>query len=146
MGGCVGGGGGEGEGLLEEPGERTANGVELLSRVSSLASCAEVAALADLARHARALENLLHLLCQDIQAYSDSTLNIIAAAVEVMIQMPFDASAQRQEPRRFKALLIDESSDSNRVMNQALLKAFFDVATFEEPGRARAHLNSNPTS
>jgi CheY-like chemotaxis protein len=132
--------------LLVEPEERPVNGEELLSRVSSLASCAEAAGLADLARQARALENLLQLLCKDSQAYSDSILHTIARTVEVMIQMPFDVSAQRKEPRRFKSLLIDESPESNRIMKEALLKACFDVGAFEEPGKARAYLNSNRAS
>jgi DNA-binding response OmpR family regulator len=131
--------------VLERPEDRVANGAELLSRVSSLGSCAEAAGLADLARQAKALENLLQLM-SDNQAYSDSNLEVVGGAVDVMIQLPFAGSGRRRRPTLFKALLVDESAPSIRVMEAALLKASFEVACFEDPGQARNFLNSNRAS
>lgn len=131
--------------VRETPEERVANGAELLSRVSSVASCAEAAGLADLARQAKALLNLLQIL-SDNQTSSDSTLEAVGGAVDVMIQLPFAGSGQRRRPTLYKAVLIDESAPSIRAMEAALLKASFEVACFEDPGQARNFLNSNRTS
>ena len=132
--------------LLEKPQEIGSNGTELLSRVSSVASCAEAAGLADLARQAKALETLLGHLAPDPHAYSGTVLEVIGDSVQVMVQLPFAGTGQRKRPTVFKAVLIDESAPSLRATEAALIKARFEVASFEEPGLARQFLNSNRTS
>src|SRR5947209_16360454 len=66
------------------PDERAARCAELLSRVRSLLSCCEAAGLGNTARQARALQSLLDQLCKERHKFSDTALNIIAHAVEIL--------------------------------------------------------------
>jgi DNA-binding response OmpR family regulator len=131
--------------LNKETGNRASGGGELLSRVSSLASCAEAARLPDLARQATALENFLKHLAGVAKGYTDSALSTVTRAVEVMSQMSFEPARQNQGPARFSAVLVDEASRSNQVTKDALVKAGFEPICFTEPARAREYLASNKT-
>lgn len=128
-----------------ENGDRVASGAELLSRVSSLASCAKAAGRADLGRHAKALEKFLHELCRNKPGGSDSAVRTISRAVEVMSGMPLNKARQEQGPHRFKVVYVDESPDSNLAMQEALLEAAFEPVCFKDPGQARDYLDSNQT-
>ena len=120
--------------------DRVPNGRELLSRVSSVASCAAAAAMGNLARQAKALENYLNQLDKNPQSYNDASLATVTRAVEVMSAIASKGSPQEKTPSKFSAVFIDESPPSNRAMEQALLKAAFEPACFEEPTRAREYL------
>ena len=128
-----------------EKGDRVASGAELLSRVSSLASCAKAAGLADLARHAKALEKFLNELCRNKPGGTESAARTVTQAVEVMSGMPFQNAGQEQGPHRFRVVYVDEASDSSQAMREALLEAAFDPMCFEDPGQARDYLASNRT-
>lgn len=130
--------------LASETGPRVESGSELLSRVSSLASCAKAARLPNLARQAKALENFLNQLCKNTHGYTDVALSTVARAVEVMSRLSF-TTGQQQGPSRFSAVFVDEEPYSNSTMEEALLNAGFDPVCFEDPGRAREHLAANLT-
>jgi DNA-binding response OmpR family regulator len=124
---------------------RAANAVELLSRVSSLASCADAAGLPNLARHAKALENFLNQLCLNRVADLPAHLVTINRAVEVMAGLSLANTGEEQTLRRFAAVLIDEEPSSNKAMQRALVDAGFEPCGFEEPARGREYLGSNRT-
>jgi CheY-like chemotaxis protein len=129
--------------LTRDAGTRIASGAELLSRVSSLGSCAKAAALPNLARHAKALENFQNELCRSAQEYTESALNTITRAVEVMSRMSHEKSVTGQSPARFRIVFVDEAPYSNRAMEEALLNAGFEPVCFEDPARAREYLGSH---
>jgi colicin import membrane protein len=131
--------------LIQDTGTRMTSGAELLSRVSSLGSCAKAAALPNLARHAKALENFQNELCRSAQEYSESALNTITRAVEAMSRMAHEKSGTGQSPARFRIVFVDEAPYSNRAMEEALLNACFEPACFEDPARAREYLGSHRT-
>jgi CheY-like chemotaxis protein len=131
--------------FVRETGPRVSTGTELLSRVSSLASCARAAGLADLARHVTALENFVTQLCKHQHACSDTELDTLSRAVEVMSRISLQRKGKKQGLTRFAAVFIDESPYSNRAMEEALLGAGFNPVCFEDPGAARASIESNRT-
>lgn len=135
----------ESELLARDGADRSAIGEELLSRVCSLSSCADVAGLPNLARQAKALEKFLSQLCLKAEDYKAADLSTITRAVAVMSAMSFDRTAQEQTLKRYSAVLIDEAPSSNRAMEQNLRDAGFEPVCFEEPARARAYLASNHT-
>src|SRR5581483_199688 len=131
--------------LVNDSGDRVASAGELLSRVSSLASCANAAGLANLARQARALEGFVSQLCNHPQSYTDSRLETITVAVEVMTKMASETPRKGQGPTKFTSVFVDESPYSNRAMEEALLTAGFAPVCFEDPGRARQYLVAHRT-
>ena len=135
------------EKFARDNGPRTKSGGELLSRVSSLASCAKAAGLSNLTRQTKALDNFLSQLCRNSQSYTDAALNTVARAVEVMgrISHRTTAAGKEQNLRRFRAVLVDEAPYSNRAMEEALLNAGIDPVCFEDPARAREYMASNRT-
>lgn len=128
-----------------QTGYRAKHGIELHSRVCSLASCAEAAGLPNLARHANALERFLGQLGKDRQAYTDAALNPITRAVEVMSRMSFKPTGKTKVLSRFTAVLIDEWPPSGKALKEALQKEGFDSIYFEAPEKAREHLGQNAT-
>ena len=133
------------EQFAQETGDRVATGGELLSRVSSLASCAKDAGLPNLTRQATALQTFLSQLCKNQQGYTDATLSTITRAVEVMGRISFEMKGTKRGLSRFSAVFVDESPYSNRAMEEALLNAGFEPVCFEDTARAREHLISNRT-
>lgn len=128
-----------------DTGPRVASGSELLSRVSSVASCAKAATLSNLERQAKALETFLSQLCRHQQAYTDAALSTVSRAVDVMSQIPLKPSGKGQPLKRFKTVFVDEAEPSNRALEHALLEAGFDPVCFEDPARARLYLSTNYT-
>jgi DNA-binding response OmpR family regulator len=124
---------------------RLASCGELLSRVSSLGSCAEAAGLPDLNRQAKALENFLNQLCNDKQGYSDAGLNTMTRAVDLMRVLAPVSGARKQNLSEFSAVIVDEAPSSNNAIKQALLKAGFNPTTFNNPSSAYKHLATNST-
>ncbi|HEV2393467.1 MAG TPA: hypothetical protein VG146_14040 [Verrucomicrobiae bacterium] len=125
---------------------RASNGSELLSRVSSLASCAEAAGLPNLARQAEAIQNFLTQLAKHKQGYSDVALRTIARSVEVMRQIPLQTEGDEQRLTRFSAVVVDEATPSNKALQEALAHTGFDPVGFEEPAGARDYLLGHRTS
>src|SRR5579862_8615861 len=105
---------------------RLSSGGELLSRVSSLASCAKAADLHNLARQAGALEKFLNQLARHEQGYADGASGTISRAVDVMSAMRFEKNAIEESPTQFTVVFLDEAPPSNRAMEQALLDAEFE--------------------
>jgi len=128
--------------LATETGARDSSGKELLSRVSSLKSCAEVARLPNLARQAKWLENFLTLLGRRKQAYTDRALSTVSRAVQVMSRIAFKAGSKEQTLVQFKAVLVDEAPRSNQTAAKALREAGFSTMCFEDARLAREHLAS----
>jgi CheY-like chemotaxis protein len=116
---------------------------ELLSRVCSLASCAEAAGLANLARQSKALENFLHQLCAENRAPTESALSTEVRAVEVLSQLSPEVAGNNQSLSRFTAVVMDEAPSSNRALQKALREAGFDAICFDDPTRVQDHLASN---
>jgi DNA-binding response OmpR family regulator len=133
------------EKFARDPGPRAKSGAELLSRVSSLASCAKATGLSNLARQTKALEGFLSQLCRSQQAYTEAALSTAARAVEVMSRISHRTTGKQQSLRRFRAVFVDEAPYSNRAMEEALLNAGIDPVCFEDPARAREYLASNRT-
>jgi len=133
------------EHLAKEKESRAPNSAELLSRVCSLASCAEVAGLSNLARQAKALENFLIQLCRSKDGFTSENLRTVAQAVEVMRHMSFDRNGEEQKLIRYTTVLLDEAPASNQAMHAALREAGFEPHCFEEAALARAFLTSNRT-
>jgi DNA-binding response OmpR family regulator len=131
--------------LARETGNRAASGRELLSRVCSLASCAGAARVPNLTRQAKALENYLNQLGSSKQGYTDAALGTITRAVKVMDRIALDTSFRSRSLSRFGAVLVDESTASNRSMKEALLNAGLDPVCFQEPARGREYLGSHRT-
>ncbi len=129
----------------KEPEERAASGRELLSRVSSLTSCAEAAELPKLARHAKALEQFLTQLSKRKLGYTDAVLSTVKRAIDVMSHMSFIKDVKKQTLTGFTAVIVDEAPASKRALEEALVKAGFEPVAFEDPGRAREHLVSHRT-
>jgi len=125
--------------------DREANGGELLSRVSSLASCATAAGMADLSRHAKALENLLAKLSHCPEEYSDAVLSSISMAVEVMSLISVPQPGQKGRLSKLGVVFADESAFSSRAMEDALRNAGFEPVCFDEPTRAREYLACHKT-
>jgi DNA-binding response OmpR family regulator len=124
---------------------RISSGGELLSRVSSLASCAKAAKLHNLARQANALEKFLNQLARNEQGYADGASGTISRAVDVMSGMRFERNATEESPTQFTAVFLDEAPHSNRALEEALLEAEFEPACFEDAARARDYLAANRT-
>lgn len=122
---------------------RAACCTELLSRVCALASCAEAAALRNLARQAKALEAFLNQLCQEKQAYTESALNTVARAVEVMATLMRGPLGKQPTLGQFTAVIVDEAAPSNMAISDAFRHAGMTPISFEEPARAKEHLRSN---
>jgi CheY-like chemotaxis protein len=131
--------------LASQTGDSVTNGAELVSRVRSLASCAEAAGLANLRRQAKALENFLNQLFSKKQGYTGDALSTVTRAADVMSLMPLATNGKRQALSRFSAVLVDEAPGSNQAMKEALLHAGLEPVCFEEPARAREYLASNRT-
>jgi CheY-like chemotaxis protein len=129
----------------KETAGRTAGASELLSRTSSLASCAEAAGLLQLARHAKALENYLKHICRKTLGCNDEALSAIRRCIEAMGRMSFEAKDKEQKPSRLSAVIVDEAPNSNRALTEALRNAGFEPVSFEEAPRAHEHLASNRT-
>jgi DNA-binding response OmpR family regulator len=128
--------------LVKDNGGREASGKELLSRVSSLKSCAEAARLSNLARQAKGLENFLKLLNKRKQAYSEGALRTVSRAVQMMSRMAFKATGQEQSVSSFKAVLVDEAPRSNQAVEKALREVGFTTLGFEDARLALEHLTS----
>jgi DNA-binding response OmpR family regulator len=131
--------------LARDKGSRAASAGELLSRVSSLASCASEAGVPDLARQAKALNHFLDQLGRHEGHYTNAALTTVARAVDVMAHLPIEAADRASSLSRFKAVYVDEAPYSNRAMEEALLQAGFDPACFENSVRAQEHLAANRT-
>jgi CheY-like chemotaxis protein len=131
--------------LVTETGNRTTSGGELLSRVSSLGSCASAAGLPNLARQAKALQDFLSNLGKDKESYSEAALKIIKRAVEVMSRIALQPTRKDKTASRFTAVFVDEAPYSNRAMEEALLNGGFQPVCFEDAGLAREYLASNRT-
>ena len=129
--------------FVHDTGARAATGAELLSRVSSLASCAKAAGLPSLARHTQALASFLDRLCNHPPAQNEAALSTVIRAVKVMSRIAFEKT-RHQPPKHFKVVFIDEAPYSNRAVEEALLQAELEPVCFEEPGRAREYLASTP--
>jgi DNA-binding response OmpR family regulator len=128
-----------------DPGARFASCGELLSRVRSLASCAEAAGLPDLARHTKALEDFLDQLGKEKQRPTDAALATLTRAVEVMPLMSPGLADKKQNRSHFSAVVVDEVPPSNKAVKQALATAGFAPIAFEDPARALDHLAANST-
>ena len=133
------------EALAGDSGGRISSGSELLSRVSSLGSCAKAVGSPNLARHCRALEHVLQHLSKDSHGYTDSILHTIATAVEVMSAIALQ-SRDKQQLQRFSAVYIDESSESNQAMERALIEAEFHPICFTHPATGREYLACHRTA
>lgn len=133
--------------LAQGAGPRATIGRELLSRVSSLRSCAEAAELYNLARYSKALESLLAELCKKPQGYGETALNAIARSVELMSAMCAGAERKNEagELVRFSTVATDESASSLKAMEKSLSEAGFDPICFENPSQARDYLAANRT-
>ena len=131
--------------LIKESGNKAASGRELLSRVSSLGSCAKAAGLANLTRQTKALESFLTQLCKTPQPYTRAALNAVARSVQVMQGMSVQVTAKKQSASTFSAVYIDEAPYSNRAAEHALLDAGFHPACFEDPTQAKEYLVVNRT-
>jgi DNA-binding response OmpR family regulator len=131
--------------FTRKTGSRAATGAELLSRVSSLASCAKEAELPNLARQAKALQNFLNQLCSCHQGYTDDALTTVTRAVDVMSRIPIKLIGKARSLTRFSVVFVDESPESSRAMEDSLLNAGFDPLCLEDPARAREHLAANRT-
>lgn len=129
----------------EEPAARGPIATELLSRVSSLASCAEAAGLPALTRHAQALEHYLKELAANPAGWTDTATTTITTAIEAMHRISTDPKAE-QKLSKFKAVTVDESPASSQALNEALKKADFEPVSFTEPPLARAHLETSRTN
>jgi DNA-binding response OmpR family regulator len=129
--------------LTTDSGARETTGKELLSRVSSLKSCAEVARLPNLARQAKWLENFLTLLARRKRAYTNGALNTVSRAVQVMSRIAFKAGTSKEHTlAQFRVVLVDEAPRSNQAVDKALREAGFSVVCFEDARLAREHLAS----
>jgi DNA-binding response OmpR family regulator len=129
--------------LATDGGARETTGKELLSRVSSLKSCAEVARLPNLARQAKWLENFLTLLGRRKRAYTDGALNTVSRAVQVMSRIAFKADTSKEHTlAQFKVVLVDEAPRSNQTVDKALREAGFSTVCFEDARLAREYLAS----
>lgn len=134
------------ERLAKEGASRDVQGRELLSRVSSLTSCAEAARFCNLARQSKALESFLTHLRAQPQSYTPAALSTITKAVDLMSGIAAESANRRtNELSRFSAVVADESSSSAQAVQRALLEAGFEPACFGEPAPAREYLASNPT-
>jgi DNA-binding response OmpR family regulator len=131
--------------LVKDSGDRIASASELLSRVSSLGSCASAAGLANLARQTKALQDFVGQLRDAPQNYTDARLETISRAVEVMGKLASEKPRKGQAPTKFNAVFVDESPYSNRAIEEALLNAGFLPVCFEDPGRARQYLVAHRT-
>lgn len=129
----------------EEPAARGPITTELLSRVSSLASCAEAAGLPALTRHAQALEQYLKELAAYPAGWTDTAPMTITKAIEAMHRISTDPKSE-QKLSKFKAITVDESPASSQALLEALKKADFEPVSFTEPPLARAHLENNRTN
>ncbi|HLH52482.1 MAG TPA: hypothetical protein VKY92_02610 [Verrucomicrobiae bacterium] len=130
--------------FAKDPEPRVSSGGELLSRLSSLASCAKAARVFDLARQAAALEKFLSQLSRSEQGYTDAAMATLGRGVEVMSGISL-VSSNEPGPTRYNVVFIDEAPYSNQAMEEALLNAELDTACFEDPSRAREYLASNRT-
>lgn len=128
----------------DRPEAKTAGTRELVSRVCSLASCAEAAGLLSLARHAKALENYLASLCAAQQNCDAPALPVVQTAIEAMSRTS-EVGAKEKASTRFSAVVVDEAPNSNRALKEALSRAGFESACFTEPQGAREHLEANRT-
>jgi DNA-binding response OmpR family regulator len=131
--------------FAQETGDRVVTGSELLSRVSSLASCAKDAQLPNLTRQAKALQDFLSQVCRNQQNYTDAALATITRAVEVMSRISLEVKRGKGSLSRFGAVFVDEAPYSNRAMEEALLNAGFEPVCFENTVRAREYLTSHRT-
>ncbi len=129
----------------KETAAQASRGSELLSRVCSLTNCAVAAGLPNLARQAKALENLLNQLGKTTQGYTGALLGAVTRCVEIMSRMSSRGIGREQSLTRFAAVVVDEVPLSNRALKEALLNAGFDPVCFEDAARAREHLASNRT-
>jgi DNA-binding response OmpR family regulator len=118
---------------------------ELISRVCSLANCAEGARLPNLARQAKTLENFLTQLCRKKQGCTAETLGTVTRSVEIMRDMCSEGPGKEQSLSRFTAVIVDEEPLSNRALKEGLLNAGFIPTCFQDAARAREHLNANKT-
>lgn len=127
-----------------DPGTRGTACSELVSRVSSLASCAEVARMPDLARHARALEKFLAQLRKQQKPYTQSVLSTVARAVRVMGLRPSDSTSGKERSSRCTAVVVDEAPRSLKAFEEALRQTGVEPVPFEHPAAARDYLAANP--
>ena len=128
-----------------EPAARAVESGKLLSEVRSVASCAEAARLANLARQARAVETLLIHLSKRQQGDIEPPLNAVADAVEVMSRIAGDTAADKKRLTRFSVVVFDEDPSSNAALKDALLLAGCNPASFTDAARVRDYLSSNRT-
>ncbi len=124
---------------------RAAKGPELLSRVCSLASCADAAGLKDLTRHARALEKFLEQLCRSKHGYSDAALKTVTRAIEVMSRMASSTPGSGQDLSRFSALIADEAAESGHALQNVLREFGFAPVECQDPAGAREYLTAHKT-
>ncbi len=131
-------------GKCRESDARVSSGGELRSRVSSLADCATVAGLPDLARQAKALQKYLSQLGHKKKGYTDSALATVSRAVAMMSRMSLKPGLDKDRPSRLRTVLVDAMPQSQEAAQQALLAAGLEPLCFDDPARARQHLASNP--
>lgn len=127
-----------------DPGTRGTACSELVSRVCSLASCAEVARMPGLARHARALEKFLAQLRRQQKPYTQSVLSTVAQAVQVMGLHPSDSQSGKERPSRCTAVVVDEAPRSLKAFEEVLRQTGVEPVPFEHPAAARDYLAANP--
>jgi CheY-like chemotaxis protein len=131
-------------GSCKDAGTRGATCGELISRVCSLASCAEAASLPNLFRHAKALENFLSQLRKERQKYRASSLNAVARAVEVMAVVTPGVTDCHPKLARLTAVVVDEEARSGNALEEALRYAHVEPVSFNNPSSARDYLAANP--
>lgn len=121
--------------------ERLASCRELLSRVSSLRSCAEIGGLRNLERQARGLAGFLNQLCRERKSCTDARLNTVRSAVDVLGLLA--SGKNGDELAQFSAVIVDESSPSGKGLGDALTKMGINAIVFADPGPALEYLGSN---
>jgi DNA-binding response OmpR family regulator/chromosome segregation ATPase len=120
------------------PDERLQRCREFLSRVCSLGSCAKAAGQPNLARQAKALEQLLTQASKEQNRSAEAALGTVSRAVQLLGSVP-----SGNYLKEFSAVIIDEWQPSGESIGDAFREAGFKPTVFDEPARALVHLASN---
>ncbi len=122
------------------PEERTEGCRELLSRVSSLRSCADVGGLKNLERQAKVLEAFLKQLCRERKACTDRRVTVLRRAVEILAVL---SRQKRENLAKFSAVLVDEFGPSSQCLSNALAEVGVQASSFDDASHAVEHLGTN---
>ena len=126
---------------------RVAKCVELRSKVQGVSSSAGAAGMHRLARVAATLEAFLKEICEKAKKVTDSCLNAIYSALEVMGQLchtdPSPAGPEA-ESTGHTAVVVDSDLISRTAVGNALRNAGLKPITFGNPAQALEHLKSHP--